>query len=117
MGDRLPHGERKAVAADGREDVAKDSNGHLWLWALLAGVIVVMGAALVRRWIERVSPSAAVFIPDTFQPAFSQGSAAPDFAFPDRTGRKRRLSDLVRGDTALWFTCGCARCREMHRFM
>jgi hypothetical protein len=103
--------------AAGGERPAKRWDAHAWLLVVLAGIVLVAGVGVARRCLERLTPARAVFIPDSYQPTFREGDTAPDFAFADRTGRKRRLSELVRGDTLLWFTCGCSRCRELQVFM
>lgn len=49
-------------------------------------------------------------------PTFKVGDKAPDFTLPDKKGRRQSLSKLVKGDTMLWFTCGCNNCREMQTY-
>lgn len=52
-----------------------------------------------------------------YRPAFHVGEQAPDFSLPDRSGKVHRLQDLVRRDTLLCFTCGCANCLDLQTYM
>lgn len=90
-------------------------NAHTGLQLFLVAVILVLSGAIVHRWRAKTTP--AIFIADTYRAPFQVGDAAPDFALPDRTGKTRRLSELVDRQTLLWFTCGCSRCREMQALM
>lgn len=49
-------------------------------------------------------------------PTFKVGDKAPDFTLPTKKGERMSLSQLVKGDTMLWFTCGCSNCREMQTY-
>jgi len=51
-----------------------------------------------------------------FDPPFRVGDKAPDFTLPDRKGTPHRLSQLVKRDTLLCFTCGCANCIDLQSF-
>jgi hypothetical protein len=51
-----------------------------------------------------------------FDPAFRVGDKAPDFTLPDRKGTPHRLSEMVKRDTLLCFTCGCANCIDLQSF-
>lgn len=53
----------------------------------------------------------------SLDPVFKVGDLAPDFTLADKKGKKRSLSSLVKGDTMLWFTCGCSNCLEMQTYM
>lgn len=50
-------------------------------------------------------------------PSFGLGDRAPDFELPDKSGKTRRLSELVREPTMLCFLCGCSDCRDMQTYM
>ena len=50
-------------------------------------------------------------------PGFQVGETAPDFVLPDRFGKDQRLSKLVRGDTLLFTTCGCAQCLDLQHYV
>jgi hypothetical protein len=50
-------------------------------------------------------------------PRFKEGDLAPDFSLPDHTGKERRLSEVARGDTMLFFTCGCRSCMEVQTYV
>lgn len=52
----------------------------------------------------------------TVDPTFKVGDKAPDFTLPDKKGQRQSLSKMVKGDTMLWFTCGCNNCREMQTY-
>jgi hypothetical protein len=50
-------------------------------------------------------------------PGFKVGDPAPNFELPDRTGKRHRLSDLLRRDTLVCFTCGCAKCLDLQTYL
>lgn len=50
-------------------------------------------------------------------PPFKVGDPAPDFELPDRTGKRHRLSSMVRRDTLVCFTCGCANCLDLQTYL
>ena len=66
------------------------------------------------------APKAAVVVrePDPkLAPDFRVGDIAPDFTLPDSKDVEHRLSALVRRETLLCFTCGCAKCLDVQTYL
>jgi peroxiredoxin len=51
------------------------------------------------------------------KPEFNVGDKAPDFSLPNHKAQMVTFSEIVKGDTLLWFTCGCNNCLEMQEYM
>lgn len=83
---------------------------NLWRTGILAGTLIVIGAALCR-------PSVSAPPPGRYDPEFKVGDVAPDFSLPDSQGARRTLSTLVRRDTLVCFACGCSSCLEVQTFL
>jgi hypothetical protein len=90
---------------------------------LLIGIgvlAVAIGIDLGRRLFAgpgKPPTAVAPQAPPPFLPDFAVGDPAPDFTLPDRSGARRRLSELVTGDTLLCFTCGCANCLDLQTYI
>jgi peroxiredoxin len=91
---------------------------NTWVLVVLLGLIVVIGAETARAVLKGSGPKAAeAEQPPSRDPAFKVGDAAPDFSLPDRSGTRRSLSSLVKGETVLFFMCGCSRCRDTQNYL
>ena len=87
-------------------------------WGLTALAVVIVGVALDSSRIlfpTKEDREQAARGPKA--PHFKEGDPAPEFSLPDRTGKERRLAELVSGDTMLFFTCGCANCLEVQNYV
>jgi len=84
------------------------------LFALIGLISIDIGRNLLRG--DR-GPTDEPVKPPSMDPKFKVGEKAPDFTLPDKKGNKHSLSKLVKGDTMLWFTCGCSSCLEMQTYM
>src|SRR5688572_2916328 len=100
-------------------------------WVLIG--IGAVGLMLTAEWVARTfSPpqslgSAAAEnqaemhvgkpIDPKMVPDFNVGDQAPDFSLPDSKEVTHRLSELVKKDTVLCFTCGCANCLDVQTYM
>jgi len=83
---------------------------------LLATVLLLAGMDIGRRLVAE-EPEVAAPKPPSPDPAFKVGDPAPDFVLPDERGHPRRLTELVKGDTILTFSCGCNHCREFQSYL
>jgi hypothetical protein len=95
-------------------------NANGLVLAGLAGVLLLAGGESVLRLVRGPSPpppKAAEPPPRAPGPRQKIGGVAPDFRLPDRSGKQHRLSELVRSDTVLCFTCGCANCLDLQTYM
>ena len=88
---------------------AKGRGWKLALGILLALVVGEVGREIVLGMEKPPAPAKKAEPTHTYDPAFHKGDPAPDFTLPDRDGKPHRLSQLVRRDTLLFFTCGCTR--------
>lgn len=86
---------------------------------VLAGFDVLRGSGGPQAASSPEPPPAvdASAQPARFDPGFRVGETAPDFALPDRFGKVQRLSQMVRGDTLLFTTCGCAHCLDLQNYV
>jgi hypothetical protein len=53
------------------------------------------------------------------EPKFKVGDKAPDFTLTDAKKQKRNFAEFVKsakGDTLLWFTCGCRQCLGLQEY-
>lgn len=86
-------------------------NANTWTLAVLGGILLLVGIDVGRRMVAGpVPPEAAK--PSSVAPDFKVGDLAPDFTLPDAKGKQQKLSELVKRDTLLSFSCGCNQCRE-----
>ncbi len=87
---------------------------------LLLGIglltLLILGDYL-RSVLITPAGSAAAGGDPKYRPAFRVGDVAPDFSLPDRGGKVHHLQDLVRRDTLLCFTCGCANCLDLQTYL
>lgn len=99
----------------------RSSRRKVWFYSTLGVLATLVLLDLGTRLISpgpadsKTAPSApqrAV----AFAPPFRVGDLAPDFALPDSAGKPHRLSEVVRRDTLLCFTCGCANCIDLQTF-
>jgi len=96
--------------------VKRRPSATTWVLLALGGILLLAGIEWGRAVMGRPSRSAAPlsFAHDL---GFREGDPAPDFELPDREGRPHRLSALVRRDTVLCFTCGCANCLDLQTYL
>lgn len=92
-------------------------SANTWVLTILAVILVLAAIDIGSRLLAgpRREPEAGPA--QRYDPAFKMGDLAPDFALPDRSGRRHRLSDLARGDTLLCFTCGCKSCLDLQTYV
>jgi hypothetical protein len=91
-------------------------SANTWLLIVLFAVLILTGVDVGRRMML----GAAVERKQTenlLAPAFKVGDLAPDFALPDKAGKPHKLSEMVKGDTLLCFTCGCNNCRTAQTYL
>jgi peroxiredoxin len=81
------------------------------LLVILALVGIDVGRRMMAGPVEIKPPKV-----DT-TPEFKVGDAAPAFSFPDQHSTTLKFADLVRRDTLLVFSCGCAQCREFQTYL
>lgn len=86
-------------------------NANTWVLAVLGAILLLVGIDVGRRMIAGPAPAEAPK-PVSAKPDFKIGDPAPDFTFPDEKKQPRKLSELVKRDTLLTFSCGCNQCRE-----
>jgi hypothetical protein len=98
-------------------DQANEPKPRPWLGLFLAALVLALTVQLGRRVVQRVAPARAVFLSDSFAPEFRVGDRAPNFAFPDRSGKSRSLREFSGSDALLCFICGCERCRGLQSFL
>jgi len=93
-------------------------SANTWVVVILFSLIGLISIDIGRHLLmgDKAEPMEPAKKPTT-EPTFKVGDKAPDFTLPDKTGRQQSLSKLVKGDTMLWFTCGCSNCREMQTYM
>jgi hypothetical protein len=94
---------------------------NVWLLAGLVLVAAAIGLDFALRQGRPPAPEPVSAGPDpaaeaAVTPEFGVGDRAPDFTLPDVAGRRHRLADLVRGETYLWLTCGCAHCINLQTY-
>src|SRR5687767_4183974 len=90
-----------------------------WLVIGLAVLALLVGGEWVIRSL-RPAPKVETTVkpPDpSMVPEFKVGDPAPDFTLPDSKEVPHRLSDLVKRDTLLCFTCGCSSCLDVQGYM
>jgi len=93
-------------------------NANTWVVVILFTLIGLIGIDVARQMIQATdNSSAAPPPPASMDPEFKVGDKAPDFTLPDAKGTQVTFSKLIKGDTMLWFTCGCNNCLEMHEYM
>jgi hypothetical protein len=80
------------------------------------GFDLLRGAARRPARPSATSDDRAVALRET-TPEFGLGALAPDFTLPDRSGKMHHLASMVRGDTLLWFTCGCSNCIDLQGYL
>jgi peroxiredoxin len=95
-------------------------SSNTWILAILGAIIILTGLDMGRRLLAGTPPEPP---PDPnalrteMAPGFKEGEKAPDFTLPDAAGKKRRLAELVKGDTLLTFSCGCSNCRDVQAYL
>lgn len=100
-------------------------NANTWIAVIVIGVVVLIAFDAVRAALRPPTvtpkPAQASQVPVVpkrpSEPDFNVGDTAPDFSLPDRYGKTHRLSELVKGDTLLMFTCGCAHCLDLQNYV
>ncbi len=99
-------------------------SANAWTLLIAFGVLSVIGGELVRATIQEAARErlrgavTGTEAPNlASDPAFRVGDVAPDFTLPDRTGRRQRLSAMVRSNTILCFICGCASCEDLQTYL
>ena len=92
-------------------------NANTWLLGILIAIIGAIGIDVGRRMYSPPKPDDSQAQKASHEPPFKVGGTAPDFTLPDDHGQKHALSELVKGDTIVTFTCGCSSCRDMHTYM
>jgi hypothetical protein len=92
-------------------------NANQIVLGLLALVLLLVGIDVGRRLVAGDPDAPPPPQPPSFDPAFKEGDRAPDFVLPDEKGQPRRLSELVKGDTVLTFSCGCNNCRQFQTYL
>lgn len=110
-------GENCATKSRIRECVLRRTSPFkVWGCTALALVALLVVADVGRRLVSEATVPVAARSSQEFEPPFRVGELAPDFTLPDRNGKPHRLSELVRHDTLLCFTCGCANCIDFQSF-
>jgi hypothetical protein len=91
----------------------------LWLVIGLGIVALLIGGEWMMRTLRPASDTAVAAKPPdpAMIPDFQVGDAAPDFTLPDSKEVPHRLSDLVKSDTLLCFTCGCSSCLDVQTYL
>lgn len=94
--------------------VRRHKTAATWVFGGLLLVLIVIAAEVGLRFSAQAGSGPAPS--SIYAPDFSVGDPAPDFTLPDRHNKPHRLSDLVRRDTLLFFTCGCANCIDLQTY-
>jgi AhpC/TSA family protein len=89
---------------------------NTWVLATLLGIIVVAGVEAGRQILVG-SATEGPRAESSFKPGFDVGAVAPDFTLPDSKQKPHRLSELIKKDTLLCFTCGCENCRQLQTYL
>lgn len=88
------------------------------LWLLIAvGVVALAVARDMARIFFPTKEDIQQASRGPNAPKFKEGDLAPEFTLPDRTGKQRAFSELVKSDTLLFFTCGCSNCQEVETYV
>lgn len=92
-------------------------SANTWVVVILFTVIGLISIDIGRHLMlgDKAEPDEPTRSSST-TPSFKVGDKAPDFTLPNKKGQRLSLSQLVKGDTMLWFTCGCSNCREMQTY-
>lgn len=86
-----------------------------WVLTILFVILALVGIDVGRRMMAGpVQPKPE---PVDVTPEFKVGDPAPAFTLPDQNQKARRFPDLVKRDTILTFSCGCAQCREFQTYL
>jgi peroxiredoxin len=93
-------------------------NANTWvvviLFTLIGLISIDIARQMVRSATEKPEPPPPPTKPD---PDFKVGDLAPDFSLPDAKGKRVQFSKVAKGDSMLWFTCGCSNCLEVQEYM
>jgi len=95
------------------------AGANVWVLAALGALLLAIGFDAVRGMLTGAPPPKVQLPappPEPVDPDFRVGDLAPDFELPDRSGKKHKLSELVRGDTLLFFSCACDACRRLEGY-
>ncbi|MGV3723674.1 MAG: redoxin domain-containing protein [Actinomycetota bacterium] len=92
-------------------------NANTWVVVILFTLIGLIGFDIGRQMLQAAAEKAEKAVPPSMDPTFKVGDKAPDFTLPDSKKKPVTFSKLVKGDTMLWFTCGCSNCLEMQEYM
>lgn len=92
-------------------------NANTWVVVILFTLIGLIAFDIGRQMLQAAAEKAEPPAPTSMAPDFKVGDKAPDFTLPDAKKQPVTLSKLVKGDTLLWFTCGCNNCMEVQEYM
>jgi hypothetical protein len=92
-------------------------NANTWLLGILIAILGVIGIDIGHRMYSPSKVDTPEQIAKKMSPPFKVGDVAPDFSLPDDERQYKSLSQLIKGDTILTFTCGCSACKEMHTYL
>lgn len=93
-------------------------NANTWVVVILFTLIGLIGIDIGRQMLQASAEKAAPNAPPvSMKPDFKVGDPAPDFTLPNAKQQQVTFSKLVKGDTLLWFTCGCSNCLEVQEYM
>jgi peroxiredoxin len=93
-------------------------NANGWVLIVLLGILLVIAVDVGRTYL--FPPGQAQALAEarrSLEPEFKVGDPAPDFTLKDVSGKSHTLSKSVKGDTMLFFACGCANCRAMQTYL
>lgn len=86
-------------------------NANTLVLTILGTILLLVGIDIGRRLVAGpVSEKPPE--PVSATPSFKVGDLAPDFTMNDGKRQPHKLSDLVKRDTLLTFSCGCNQCKE-----
>jgi peroxiredoxin len=95
-------------------------NANTLLLSLFVLILIGAGLDYGRRVLgENKSevPKSTAVKGEGMNPDFAVGDPAPDFALPDSQKRVHKLSELVKGETLLFFACGCQNCKQVQTWL
>lgn len=93
-------------------------SANTWVLTILAGVIVLIAVDVGRNMLANSAnePGGPQNL-HPYAPKFKEGDMAPDFVLPDKDAKEHKLSDLVKRDTLLVFSCGCSNCKDFQTYL